>query len=93
MVSKSTVIRLFKKHFNVTPKQYIKDTKIAVAKDLLFSTRMSISEIAEYLAFSHQNNFSQAFSNATGVSPTIYRQEHPYTVGERDDLLGKLTND
>ncbi len=77
--------RIFKEHYHTTPKQYILNSKCAVAKQLLSGTGLTINEISEYLSFTHQNNFCNAFSKVVGCSPTQYRRDNPYIVHKLDD--------
>ncbi len=71
-----TMLRMFKKHYNTTPKHYILHAKIEIAKKLLYASTLPISQISSYLSFSHPNNFTNAFISITGVSPSQYRKEH-----------------
>ncbi len=69
-------IRIFKKHFGITPIQYIIDRRISKAKELLANTVLSIHEVGESTGFSSPYYFSQTFKKKTGVSPTDYRAMH-----------------
>ncbi len=75
-----TINRLFKQHYGITPKQYILASKMKVAKQLLSGTVLPINRISSFLSFCHQNNFANAFSKATGMSPMQYRKQHPYII-------------
>ena len=69
-------IRLFKAAFGKTPHQYILDCRIGLAKDLLCSSFLPISEISQRCGFSTQSHFTSAFRQTTGESPRAYRQAH-----------------
>lgn len=77
-ISKSNVIRLYKKHYGVTPYEYLLDAKIEAAKTLLASTRLSIREIAERLHISDEHYFSTLFLKRVGTRPGDFRKrENP----------------
>lgn len=64
---------LVKKETGRTPKDHINDQVVEKAKDLLLSTRYSVSEIAYELGFNYPHYFTRLFKAKTGVSPTDYR--------------------
>lgn len=67
---------LFKKEKGITISDYIRDTKIEASKVLLQYYDLSVTEIAEYLAFSSSSHFIKSFKNNTGVTPEIYRKNN-----------------
>lgn len=69
-ISASYAARLFKRHLNTTMTQYITDQKLSYAAELMASTRMNISQIAEYLGFCDVFYFSRRFKQKYGRSPT-----------------------
>lgn len=79
-ISESQIIRLFKKKYNTTPKQFIQQQKINTAKEMLSYTSFDIDTIAHKLGYSDRNNFSTAFSKKVGVAPTQYKKQFPYIV-------------
>jgi len=72
-MSKSNLIRLFKKHTGMTPYKFLLDEKIRLAKVFLKSTDMSIRAIAEELSFTDEHYFSYVFKQKVGISPLKYR--------------------
>ncbi len=78
--SPAHIIRIFKTNFNMTPKQYILETKIDVAKKLLSYSAISIEDISRRLDFSNSANFSLAFKKSVGMSPKEYRNKNPYKI-------------
>ncbi|WP_425091401.1 AraC family transcriptional regulator ligand-binding domain-containing protein [Tropicimonas sp. S265A] len=54
-------------------RRIITDVKVSRAKELLSSQSIPIAEIASALGYETANNFSRAFKNATGVSPSEHR--------------------
>lgn len=74
-VNKFKLIKDFKEYFHVPPMQYLFDLRITLAKELLVSTDMSISQIASASGFSTSNYFIHAFKSNTGISPTEFRRK------------------
>ena len=68
--------RLFKKHLNLTPHQYILHTKIEHAKNQLIDSDESLQEIAINLGFGAYSNFFNAFKKITKMTPEKYRLMH-----------------
>ena len=53
--------------------QHIHDKLIAIAKEKLSTTDLSISEIAYTLGFEHSQSFSKLFNTKTDLSPLAFR--------------------
>lgn len=70
------LISQFKKRFGLSPIKYINQRKITLAKDYLFTTNMSISDIADILGYNDVYYFSNTFKKAMGVCPSEYRSNH-----------------
>ena len=64
----------FKKETGQSVSSYIRYVKVERAKVLLESTRLSIREISEKLAFNTVNYFIQSFRDTTGYTPAQYRR-------------------
>lgn len=73
-ISKSNVIRLFKKSYGMTPYEYLLREKLEAAKLLLSNTRLSVAQIAERLSISDAHYFSTLFYARTGMRPLEYRK-------------------
>ena len=58
----------------MTPMHYHKLVRIERAGELLQFSNMTITDIAEKLGFESINDFSRAFKNIKGVSPSFYRE-------------------
>lgn len=67
---------LIKKETGKSPKEYIQAKSLAVAKEMLWQTRSSISEIAYALGYQYPQYFTRAFKNATGMTPNDYRRRN-----------------
>jgi AraC-like DNA-binding protein len=74
-ISKSNVIRVFKKEYGVTPYEYLLRLKIDAAKLLLCNTEMSVREIAERVCIADPHYFSTLFLSRVGVRPREYRKQ------------------
>lgn len=57
-----------------TTQRHIQDRVIEKAKELLSTTRLSVSEIAYRLGFEHPQSFHRLFKNQTSVSPMEFRK-------------------
>ena len=74
-VSKAYLTRLFQKHFNTTPLQYINQKKVEKAQLLLITDNMTVKEIAYSLGFNDHSYFIRFFKKVTGLTPNQYRDE------------------
>ncbi len=80
-ISEVYLRKLFSKYLGTTPKQYILDTRITMAKQLLSEGVLKISEVTEKCGFSNQYHFCRIFKEKTGVTPTDYGKENRiYTI-------------
>ena len=66
--------RLFQTYANVSLYRYISLARCNAAKELLKDRRLSISYIAEKLAFSSEYSFNRFFNRIEGVPPGRYRE-------------------
>jgi AraC-like DNA-binding protein len=64
---------LIKKETGITAQAYIQGKIIEVAKERIFNTDQSISEIAYELGFKYPQHFTRLFKQQVGVSPNAYR--------------------
>ena len=71
--SKTNLNRKMKSLLGVTPADFLRQSRIQRACQLLCETEMSISEIALTCGFADQNYFSKAFRSQKGVSPSSFR--------------------
>ncbi|NOU98127.1 AraC family transcriptional regulator [Paenibacillus sp. LMG 31456] len=66
--------RVFKKEIGVTFIDYLTDYRVNMAKKLLETTNLKISEIAERLNYNSSTGFIRTFRKITGVTPGQYRE-------------------
>ena len=71
---KSHIINLFKKYYDITPKQYTLLKKIELSMQLLTEPSHCIKEIASMLCFSSSQHFSSVFKQVSGMSPDRYKR-------------------
>ncbi|MFB9279474.1 response regulator transcription factor [Cohnella cellulosilytica] len=64
----------FKEYTGKTLVQYIQETRIHKAKELLRDTSLKAYEIAEETGFSTHSYFVRVFKNTTGLSPGEYKK-------------------
>jgi AraC-like DNA-binding protein len=62
-----------KHELGITAKEYIRNKIIDKAKSLLADSHLSINIVASRLGFSYPNHFTRFFRNATGISPSEFR--------------------
>lgn len=64
--------RLFKKEFNMSPKQYVIARRIEYAKALIIAGYFSVQEISELCGYNDQKHFSSEFKKYAGTPPSGY---------------------
>ncbi|MEO1773198.1 AraC family transcriptional regulator [Candidatus Enterococcus ferrettii] len=75
MIDASYLSRLFKKDIGISIKSYINEMRISTSRDIIATTNLPISKIAEMIGFPTTQAFSKAFSKGMGLSPFAYRKE------------------
>ena len=73
-VSKYHLLRLFKKYYGLTPRQYLIDKRIENSKTHLING-MSVTETCFAVGFESLGTFSTLFKTKTGKSPTEFQKE------------------
>lgn len=63
----------FARSYGLSPVEYLRERRVARAKELLRSADHSVKEIAALVGFEDPYYFSKVFSKRTGLSPTRYR--------------------
>ena len=75
-MSRSSIIKRFKKETGISIGNYITQCKISDAKRLLTYSNQSLSEISNYLCYSSQAYFQTVFKNEIGITPNEYRKRY-----------------
>lgn len=68
--------KLFKKETGEDIIKYLSTIRIHHAKELLNTTKMTLTEISASVGFNHQQTFIRNFKNITGLTPTEYRNSN-----------------
>lgn len=63
----------FKKAYSLTPEQLVAQMRTEYAKELIITTRYSMSEIAEMCGFDNRYYFSTVFKRVSGFAPSKYK--------------------
>jgi AraC-like DNA-binding protein len=74
-MSRSNLIRVFKKYKGVTPYQFLLDQRIEIAKALLLTTEISVKGISDKLGFADEHYFSHLFKEKVGAPPLKYKSK------------------
>ena len=75
-VSTSYLRREFSRAFGVSPIAFLRDVRVANAKNMLESGVLSVGEIAEQCGFASPAYFIQVFHKAVGAPPDRYRRSY-----------------
>lgn len=84
-MSKSTLMRNFRRATGTTPLQYQMSLRIVEAAQLLRTTSLAVSEVAFRTGFGDINYFGRQFRRIMGVAPGVYRKMK--TSGESANQL------
>ena len=67
---------LFTEVCGITPHDYLVEHRVNIAKNLLITADISLSEIAEKCGFKNQQYLTSVFKSKIGCSPTHFKREH-----------------
>ncbi|WP_286841777.1 MULTISPECIES: helix-turn-helix transcriptional regulator [Sphingobacterium] len=73
-ISKDHLIRLFKKHINTTPVNYINQKKIEKAQLMMLVEEDNIQQLCFRLGFENISYFNRLFKKLTGETPMSYKR-------------------
>lgn len=73
-LSKNTLYRYFREHFDCSIGKYITHIRIERAKELLAQTDQAITAIAEQVGIENYTYFCKVFKQKAGQTPTEYRK-------------------
>jgi len=88
-VSKFHLLRLFKKYYGQTPKQYLTDKRIEKSKEYL-KKGMNITETCFAIGFETPGSFSTLFKCRTGITPTQFLKDQLFS---KEQLSQSQIND
>jgi AraC family transcriptional regulator, arabinose operon regulatory protein len=69
-------IDTFTHYVGVSPRQYIINIRMTIAKDLLMNTLFQVSDVARLTGYENPLYFSRLFKKTCGQSPTQYREQN-----------------
>ena len=73
-LSKYHLLRLFKKYYGMTPRQYLMDKRIEKSKECLIKG-MTVTDTCHAVGFCSLGSFSTLFKSKTGKSPAHFQKE------------------
>ena len=73
-ISPRMCYKLFRKHLNVSPMEYVNSCRIQVASRMLAQTEETVTAIAAECGFRTGAYFSEVFQKLTGKTPSDYRK-------------------
>lgn len=66
---------LFREHMGSTVFAYVREARLRKSQELLSDSEMNVQDIADLVGFSSACNFTTAFRQRLGMTPTQYRQK------------------
>ena len=72
-MSRSVFARRFHECFACTPMDYVRDTRLRRAAQLLHRGELSVNDVATHVGFASRSHFSRAFQAHFGCSPSKFR--------------------
>ena len=75
-LSPAYIGRYFKRHFHESLRQYIVESRIRAAAEMLCNSRMSVKEIAYRLGYTDSCHLVRSFKHHYGTTPASYRSRH-----------------
>ncbi len=73
-LSAAQLTSLFRQHVGMPPLRYQNSLRMALARELLDSTDLTVSAVARASGYGDPLYFSRHFSRAHGMSPSQYRE-------------------
>lgn len=73
-IDRTYLYKLFSRELGISPQQYLISYRLTMAKSLLSSTALRISEIANSCGFSDSASFCHHFRAQFSITPTQFRQ-------------------
>jgi two-component system response regulator YesN len=89
-VSQSYLSGIFKEKENVSPVEYINTVKLNKAKELMKTSELNFTQIAEKVGYQNVYYFSRIFKKKNKVTPSKYRE---LINEERDNISDKQSID
>ena len=74
-INRSYLTKIFKQSTGKSPKEFLIIYRMSKAQTLLRTTELSIADVGKAISYNNQLNFSRAFKNFCGFSPSQWRQK------------------
>ena len=74
--SKQHITKLFKKHYGITPLNFVINNRLERSLDYLAETSMTISEISQICGFENSNYYIRLFRQRYATTPQKYRKQY-----------------
>lgn len=74
-LNKYSLVRAYKKKFQISPYQYIIKLRLTQSEELLLTTQMRINEISDAIGFADVRNFIKTFNKKNGLPPEQFRKQ------------------
>ncbi len=90
-LSPNTLQRSFREHLGKMPNEFLRDTRMRRAKELLEESELSLREIAPQIGYSCSMTFYSAFKRIFEITPGEYRRRYRVSAarGKRAATLAK----
>ena len=72
-VSRSVLDGRFRNLLGLSPMRYVAQWRMHVARDLLLSSDLAVSQVSRRVGYDAEEAFSRAFKREYGVSPALWR--------------------
>ena len=73
-LNRTTLQKVFKEMYGLTVNEYRTKSRLQLAKNLLASSDLSITEIAGYCGYTNASKFSEVFKKHEGLLPKDWRK-------------------
>ncbi|MGN1099019.1 MAG: AraC family transcriptional regulator [Christensenellales bacterium] len=83
--NRSHIYKLFIKHLNCSPKEYIESLRMNLACEMLYETSRTVREIAGYVGYNSYASFVKIFKKKYEISPTEYREAYCIPSKEKEN--------
>ncbi|HVU55935.1 MAG TPA: AraC family transcriptional regulator [Puia sp.] len=77
MLHRQHFLRMFRQCYRLTPHQYLTETRLLRARQLLLQTEDSVLQVCQQTGFESPSSFSGLFSRRFGLSPAVFRRSQP----------------
>ena len=82
ITSKFHLLRLFKKYYGQTPKQYLTDKRIEKAKELL-RRGVTVTDTCFDVGFDSPSSFSTLFKSRAGLTPSEFQKKATFAKPDK----------